>query len=982
MTELNVSDFDTFFEELWKKPSFAWQRELAQRALEKETPWPEVIALPTASGKTACMDIAVFALAAQVNRRESGLFPTAPRRIFFVVDRRIIVDEAFERAKILSYNLKNAKNGKLKEIADRLRKLSGGNEPLACFQLRGGMYRSDAWARSPLQPIIVATTVDQLGSRLLFRGYGRSFKTWPIHAGLVGNDSLIFLDEAHCSQPFLETLQAIGKYRTWGEASLNSPFHVVIMSATPPAGISDVFRDESCDPIDISHPLGKRQQAEKLAKLQPAKAKGKNATIELAKELVQQTEYLLKSWIEENLAEPNLGSQAPQSAPATVIFCNRVDTAREAHRHLAHKYGDRAILMTGRMRPIDKDDTISDTLTILGADQSDKRSLDKPLFVIATQSLEVGANLDFDLLVTECAALDALRQRFGRLNRMGRTIKAKAVILIRADQSENSEEDPVYGAALAETWKWLNSEASANQEINMGFAAISNLLPTEEALKKLNTPSGHAPVMLPAHIDILCQTAPEPLPTPEVSLFLHGPRSGPADVQICWRSDLTGNDEESWKDAVILCPPASPECLAVPYGLMRRWLSGDTIDSSADIEGVADIVATQTDEKFKRKVIRWRGRDDVEVTENGLSIRPGDVVVIPASLSGWEILATLGNNPIADWGDRAFLQARDRAILRLHPDVLKQWEFGSLNHLKTLAYDGPALLNDDPEKLREEINVALDQVIADVDFPKSLAWLWACAQSLSPDCKIILHPTEGLMLLGRYRLNQYVNDSDSFCDEDEQIASGITVEPLEEHLKGVADLAGSFANGCSLPVDLCKTIETAGRYHDLGKADPRFQAWLKGGNPWVQGPLLAKSKAMPQGRKESEVARKRAGYPAGGRHELLSVRLLESNPASLPVQKEMCDLLLHLLASHHGYCRPFAPAVEDFAPANVKLNFQGIMFSANTATKLEMLDSGVPERFWQLTRRYGWWGLAWLEAIMRLADHRRSEWEELQGKNR
>lgn len=79
-------------------------------------------ASPPRPARPSGLDIAVDALAAQGDRALDER--AAPRRIRFVVDPRIVVDEASERASEITRQLAAAIDGPLREVADRLRAVS------------------------------------------------------------------------------------------------------------------------------------------------------------------------------------------------------------------------------------------------------------------------------------------------------------------------------------------------------------------------------------------------------------------------------------------------------------------------------------------------------------------------------------------------------------------------------------------------------------------------------------------------------------------------------------------------------------------------------------------------------------------------------------------------------------------------------------------------------------------------------------------
>ena len=126
------------------------------------------------------------------------------------------------------------------------------------------------------------------------------------------------------------------------------------------------------------------------------------------------------------------------------------------------------------MRPADKTEITETWLKRLSANASGNRCLVKPVIVIATQCLEVGANLDFDGMVSECASVDALRQRFGRLNRTGRDVPARGIITICADQVSEKYDDPIYGSTLSATWSFLCKHAK-DSEIDFGIDPMDSL---------------------------------------------------------------------------------------------------------------------------------------------------------------------------------------------------------------------------------------------------------------------------------------------------------------------------------------------------------------------------------------------------------------------------------------------------------------------------------------------------------------------------
>ncbi len=932
MSALTVEDFTALLQEVHDRRPFPWQRSLVERVLA-EGRWPDVLDVPTGLGKTSVIDAAVFVAAARPD--------LARRRLFFVVDRRLIVDEAYEHAGALAAGLRSPSGPVSARVAEALTQ-PGDDIPLQVNRIRGGVTWAWRWLDRPDRFAVVVGTVDQVGSRLLFRGYGVGEFLRPIDAALVGTDSLIVIDEAHLAQPFQAAVQAVRDLEPTGREPTGREPTLMTMSATssaePDAVIHRVGRADEDDDV-----AGRRLRAQRRIHLLCPPATGEKAV----------------TVVPETMAAWAIALAGPTgSGRVAGVICNTVARARAVFDQLSGDEVDR-VLLTGRVRPIDRDHLLHTWYERIRAGR--RRTPGRPMVVVATQTVEVGANIDFDALVTESAALPALIQRLGRLNRLGRLPAGHALIV---HDPGCGDDDPVYGPARLATWSWLSGIA---EPIDPGTKpdtdALGPGLPASPlALRRLREglssqhehamrpPQPYVPVLSADILDAWTKTSPSPCPDPPVAPYLHGLGHGRPDVAIVWRAGLAENPED-WTDALQAVPPAREEVLEVPLSAVRRWLAGQGATAVSDVEGQRD--QEDRPETGGRTVARYAGGGRPVVPLSPAEIEPGDTIVVRSEAGGcdehgWNPASPA---PVLDIADLA--RRRDHPMIRVRPELLATVGhyypdlLPALTEFVAMAADPEEI--PAPADLRDALSGIGDP---DRPFRRNLSLLAADCSLLSyPDARG--HPV--ITLVGRgggHRGDQGPLGS----------ATGAGKRmTLRAHQGAVAVRAAEFARNLHLPESLVAAVSKAGEWHDNGKQDPRFQAMLyqRPLRAHRDSPLLAKSGMDSADHEALHQARIRSGYPDGMRHEALSAQI------ALAVSRDPDDLIVHLVATHHGRGRPLLPPVHDPDPQQVTVRVDGVEATLDTA---ETVDWGSPARFAGLNREHGRWRLALLETIVRLAD--------------
>lgn len=958
------SDFAKFFAAVNEgcRP-FGWQERLLDTVLEAGR-WPERIAAPTGAGKTSAIDVHVFAVALT-----SHDGPRLPRRLVMAVDRRVLVDDQYQRARALAAALARPGDDLAAEVAGRLAALrwpvreedrgwEGGESPLVTARLRGGAVPSRSWRDHPSACAVVCATPDMWGSRLLFGGYGTPALAAPREAGLLAFDSAIMVDEAHLARQLLVTARQVACLAAAAEKPLAGVpvLQVVEVTATPdPASAGASVTVGEAD-------LAEGVLAARLTQPKPLT-------------LIPVTGWPGGGKISAALADAvtAMTGEAPgqESAPRTVgCFVNTVPMAVTVAGLLRTRIAGgrklRVVLVCGQVRPADLARLQAEypgLLTAAGSGQVD--------VIVATQSLEVGVDLDLAGIVTELAAGSALAQRAGRANRRGRRGQAPITVVVPAAPLDGkTRSGPYTSAELTAAWEWLARRA-------MDPAGLAPW-----PLQQDPPPPATRRRLLYQRLELAdawhwARTSDELAADPELDLWLADSLEAETSVGILVREAMPADPAEA-VDLARALPPAPWEVFPVPYRTARAVLTA-LLEDAADASSSSELAPTVA--------VRIRGEEvaplAVRVRPDGsraAAIRPGDLVMIdstarvftPAppdgSFSPPVVVAAANEDP-----DSPGLANRAAADDVLHrPPALRDGDLvvrleaqpthpqiGGISH--AAAAGALAQLGDLAELKERDRRDQLAAVLRRV----------AEAHPPDPVITALVSRTAGL-LTGR------VADSDvivqqageqvrvvvadrrrATADEDlrQVYTAGAHKVTLTSHQQAVAHRARILATQAGLSPTLTAALRLAGAHHDDGKADPRFQAIRlgAGGEP---EPL---AKSLP-GVTVRQVRERdgQGGLPSGWRHEQRSVADCWDR---IHAQNEADPLLVaRLVGTSHGRGRSMFPHTS----TRLRRDSDSSEWEERAAV---LFDEGGWDELIEITQaRYGVWGCAYLEALLRAAD--------------
>ncbi len=862
---------------------FPWQDKLLTRFGHGNI--PAAVDIPTGLGKTAVMAIWLVA-------RAQGA--KLPRRLVYVVDRRAVVDQATTEAERLRGWV---------EANDNIKKALGLTGPLPISTLRGQHVDNRQWLEDPASPAIIVGTVDMVGSRLLFEGYGVSRKMRPYHAGLLGTDTLVVLDEAHLVPPFEKLLEAIASGTSaFGPAGTDCPipappFRLMPLSATGRGLGSDThgLTDE-----DLDHPvLKKRIDATKRLILKPLE---KGALVDaLAHE----------AWA---LAES--GRQGAR----IIVFCDKREVAgkvKSAVEKLAasdrktgrQQSGIDTELFVGGRRVFERGQA-RQRLEQLGFLAGSKAAREKPAFLFATSAAEVGVDLDADHMVCDLVAWERMVQRLGRVNRRGEGDAKVIVVVEPAPTPDKKQKEAIDKKKCQAPFERLPKDdrgfdvsPGALRQLKLDAARDPDL---KRTLDDATTTAPLRPALTRALVDAWSMTSLERhTGRPAIDPWLRGwAEDDPPQTAVIWRKYLptrSGGTEPAKKDTEAFfeaAPPHTSEVLETETFRMVDWLCerAQRLDRAAkgdkELPGRDDIAAfvLARDGKLRCTIklgklvgIDRKGKDQLR------SDLAGATLIIDARLAG------------------------------LKDGLLENEE----NSPPRTADDGGDWLKKGVVRFRVRPAAAGEAALADPDWRERLRF----AADVSEEGE-----THRWLIVDKWR-------HDAATEEDRSTARP---QLLDEHQSWAEQQARELAKRLGLDADYEEMLAVAARLHDEGK---RARRWQRAFNAPADG-TYAKTKGP-------------INYALldGYRHELGSLPRAQSHEQLKSLPGGLQELALHLIAAHHGFGRPVigTNGCEDAPPSAV-----------------EERAREVALRFARLQRRWGPWGLAWWEALLRAADQQAS----------